>query len=101
MLWLSTLEHLLIYYRDFGHPLLTYSFPFAALLSHLLGICLWFGISEARFDGSCDNDDIEAGDRLDLCATDGPILAIVQVIVQLIAALWFTLVYFRREIKIE
>ena len=64
---------------------LGYVYPVIAFLSHLLGILIWAGISEAKFDGSCDPNlaDYDGG-KPNLCATHGPALAVVTIFAYLI-----------------
>lgn len=63
---------------------LGYLYPALALLFHLLGLVIWAGISEAKFDDDCKNDDFD-GSKPTLCATNGPALAVFTVIFYAIA----------------
>jgi len=63
---------------------LGFLYPGLALLFHFLGLIIWAGISEAKFDGDCQNDQFD-GSKPTLCATNGPALAVFTVVFYAIA----------------
>lgn len=74
---------------------LGYVYPVVPFISHLLGLVIWAGISEAKFDGDdCDNNEWE-GDKPTLCATHGPALAVFTVFVYFITAAVFIFIYMK------
>jgi len=95
--WMAFLSYVLCKGREWSHPMIVYSLPNMAWLFHLIAVICWTVISKARFRrGGCDNDDTDADEAYDVCSREGPIMAIVQLIIQIGAAVHFSLMYFKR-----
>lgn len=73
---------------------LAYIYPGLALLFHLLAVIIWAGISEAKFDGDCENDSFDGG-KPDLCATHGPALAVFTIFYYAISVGLFVFPYLK------
>ena len=73
---------------------LGYVYPIIPFISHLLGLLIWAGISEAKFDDDdCDNSMGLTGEKPTICATHGPALSIFTVFVYLITVVVFIFAY--------
>jgi hypothetical protein len=79
LMWFGVVYHLFAKVRDWGHPILNYTFPHLAWVVHLIAIIMWSVITKAKFadSGECDNDDVDSDEMLDVCVTVGPYIAIV------------------------
>jgi len=54
-------------------------------------------MSKVKFEqGDCDNEDIDADEKLDVCIKSGPIVTIFQLILQVIFAIYFSIIYYMR-----
>ena len=75
-----TIERILFHYckLDYGLNWLVYVFALLFWLSQSLAVLIWFGISGAEFQADCTYRPVST-DRWELCATDGPSIAIVTV----------------------
>jgi hypothetical protein len=94
---LATLFNAIFFKKDISHPMLNHALPHLAWIIHLVCIIVWATVGEVKFEmGSCDNDDTDADEKYDVCISLGPVLAIIQLIVQMVAAVWYTLVYHKR-----
>ena len=73
-----TIERVLYHYCkiDYGLNWLVYVFALIFWLAQALAVLLWFGLSGAEFQADCAYRPIST-DRWELCATDGPSIAIV------------------------
>lgn len=61
----------------------------------LTGMVVFFGVSQSNFVTSCSNHSYT--DKWDICAGDGPILAIVSTLVLFLAGVLFTYVFIGRK----
>ena len=72
---------------------LGYVYSVLPFISHLLGLVIWAGISEAKFDADdCDSTELD-GSKPTLCATHGPALAVFTVFVYAISVGVFIFAY--------
>jgi hypothetical protein len=97
---MCSLFYLFIFKRDFGFPVLNHIYPHLAWIFHLIAIICWFAITETEMQkkGECDNEDIDPDEKLDLCGTSGPVIAIVQLVVQVVFSFYYTFIYWKREV---
>lgn len=85
IVWILQVAFLLLAKQCFSRMRwLAYVFPALTLLFHLVGLIIWAGVSEAKFDGDCENSSFDGG-KPDICATNGPALAVVTVLICAIA----------------
>ncbi|OMJ85460.1 hypothetical protein SteCoe_13220 [Stentor coeruleus] len=71
--------------RKYGLPILNFIYPIAAMFCNMLATAVWFGITEAKFS-DCD-----------LCAENGPGLAVASQFFTIPMAGIFTVIYWRRD----
>ena len=97
MMWHNFLANSIVFSREWGIPLINYILPHLAWILHLAATICWSVVSKVKFEmGDCDNTDIDADEKLDVCIKAGPIIAIVQLVLQVIFAFYFSLVYYER-----
>ena len=54
-------------------------------------------MSEVKFDmGECENEDMDTTDQLDVCISVGPVLMFIQLLLQIVLAVYFTIIYYKR-----
>ena len=84
--------------RDVSHPILVYALPHLAWMLHLIAFICWAVMSKIKFRfEDCDNDeDTDTDEGLDVCIRGGPIISIFQLLIQVVAASYLTLVYWKR-----
>ena len=46
--------------------------------------------------GHCENDELDADEKADICVTTGPVLIVVQLLMQIFLAVYFSFIYFKR-----
>jgi hypothetical protein len=98
LFWMCCVIHLTCFKRDSGHPILNYVYPHLAWIVHLVAIIVWKVITEAKFEDKdeCDNKNFDDDEILEVCTTTGPYIAIAQLFVQFVGAVYFTFVYYKR-----
>ena len=95
--WVAYLLNALCAGRDLTHPIFVYMVPNMAWILHLIAVISWAAISEAKFKrGGCDNDDTDPDEAYDVCTREGPALAIAQLVLQIGAAIHFSIIYYKR-----
>ena len=67
----------------------------------MIALIVWSVKTEAHYIGTCDNTDLDHKDRADICATAGPVLSIIILIIQTIIAAYFTIIYYKRGESVE
>lgn len=97
ILWHNFFGYSILYSREWGHPRLNHALPHLAWILHLAAVICWAVVSEVKFEmGECENKDTALDEQLDICIHMGPILAFVQLIIQIIFAIYFSAIYSRR-----
>lgn len=100
VLWHNFLVNSILFSREWGHPILIYITPHVAWILHLAAVVCWSVISKVKFErGDCENVDVEPDERLDICIKSGPIIIIVQLILMVVFAIYFTFIYYNRKQK--
>ena len=99
--WASSVTYLILFRRDYAWPFATYMLPQIAWIVQLAGLIAWTSISDARYETieECDNDHVDPDDPYLVCVTYGPFYAIGQLGLQVFTAIYFTLVYYERQIE--
>lgn len=91
------LYNILHFKRDISHPVLVHGFAHLAWVIHLVAIICWTVMSRIKFKyDDCSNDDTDPDERYDVCIRAGPIISIIQLVVQMIAAIYLSIVYMKR-----
>ena len=86
-----------LYNREQGHPILNHALPHLAWILQLVAVITWSVLSEVKFErGDCENDDLDPDEQADVCITTGPILMIVQLFLQIMLAVYFSTIYYKR-----
>jgi hypothetical protein len=76
-----------------GPKWVPYLFPGLALVLNFLGIAAWGGASEAKFKDKDKCDVMSLADKEDICATDGPGLALFIFLFLILFSALFAVVY--------
>jgi len=64
-----------------NHPASFYTAAFGQHIFQVVATAIWFAYTEAEFDTDCDDEyDSDEEDRYNICAYDGPALAVVCII---------------------
>lgn len=64
-----------------NHPATLYVSAFGQHIFQVVATAIWFSYTEAEFDSDCDDTyDSDDDDRFNICAYDGPVLAVVCII---------------------
>lgn len=87
--------------KDAGWKWLTYSFLVLVPLAQLLAVAGFFGLSEAEFNGSCDNSIEDTNTKVKFCAGRGPILAIIGLLWSFITSAVLFVLYFKRPASVD
>jgi len=54
-------------------------------------------MSEVKFEfGDCENEDTDWDEAWDVCIREAPVLIIIQLFIQVVSAIYFTLIYYKR-----
>jgi len=54
-------------------------------------------MSEVEFKmDDCENDELAADEKADICVTSGPVISVVQLLIQIFLAVYFSLIYYKR-----
>jgi hypothetical protein len=94
LFWLEGLIYFAIK-REFGLPIVQYSWPVLTVLLHVIAMATWFIMSEAKFGNSCDV--FATDDDIDFCADKSPNFSIWSFICYFFSALFYILLYLRRR----
>ena len=87
-----------VYYAlgvEYGVPRVNYAWPVLALLSKLLGLVVWLGISQADLYSTCEA--VNVTDDLEFCVTDGFIYALWELFCMTISASFFIALFYSRR----
>jgi hypothetical protein len=77
-----------------NHPGVFYLAAFGQHAFQVIATAVWFDFSEAEFDADCDESpDFGEDDKYDICALDGPVLAIVSIMWSFFVWIAVTLIY--------
>ena len=84
-----------------NHPASFYTAAFGQHIFQVVATALWFGYTGAEFDADCDEAfDPQEEDRYDICAYDGPVLAVVCIIWSFFVFLGVSFIFkFGHELK--
>ena len=67
----------------------------------MTALIVWSAKTDANYAGECNNSDLDHKNKAAICATSGPVLSIIILIIQTINAVYFTLIYYNRGESIE
>lgn len=87
--------------KDAGWKWLTYSLLVILPLAQLLAVAGFFGLSEAEFNGSCDNAIEDTSTKAKFCAGRGPILAIIGLLWSFITSAVLFVLFLKRSPKVD
>lgn len=77
--------------------MLNHALPHLAWIIHLAASVMWILKSEVKFEfDGCDNDSVDPDERLDVCISTGPILMLVELLLLVFLAGYFSFIYYRR-----
>jgi hypothetical protein len=84
-----------------NHPASFYTAAFGQHIFQVVATAIWFAYTEAEFDADCDTDNGgDSEDRFDICAYDGPVLAVVCIIWSFFVFLGVSFIFkFGHELK--
>ena len=95
--WNSFFLYSIFFKREFGHPMLNHALPHLAWVLQLVAIASWAVMSEVEFKmDDCENDELAADEKADICVTSGPVISVVQLLIQIFLAVYFSLIYYKR-----
>lgn len=87
--------------KDAGWKWLTYVLLAVVPLAQLLAVAGFFGLSEAEFNGSCDNSIENTDTKVKFCAGRGPILAIIGLLWSFITSALLFVLFTKRPANVD
>ena len=93
----SFLGQALLFSREWAHPILVYGFAQLQWIFQLVAISSWAGLSEVKFEmDDCSNDDVDSDEAYDICIRAGPVISIVQLLIQVVIGCYFSVIFYKR-----
>lgn len=80
---------------EYGIPRLNYGWPVLALLTKVVGLIVWLGVSQADLYATCEASNVS--NSLQLCVTDGFVYALWQLFCMSISASFYIALYYSRR----
>jgi len=87
--------------KDAGWKWLTFSLLVIVPLAQLLAVAGFFGLSEAEFNGSCDNAIEDTSTKVKFCAGRGPILGIIGLLWSFITSAVLFVLYLKGPVSVN
>jgi hypothetical protein len=103
LLNLMVIERIVIYLmrRTFGVTYLVYIFSGVSVVMHIIAFAAWNSIIDPSYEGDCDEFTIGSTDTTEVCAMTGPKLAAANIVISLIAAVFFCVNFYRRDSELD
>ena len=97
LLLATFLGHALISSREWAHPVVVYGLAHLQWIFQLAAIAGWSSLSEVKFEmDDCSNDDVDSDEAYDICIRAGPVVSIMQLLIQVVVGCYFSVIYYNR-----
>ena len=101
VLMTAFLFQVLLFSKEWAHPVLVYGFAHLQWIFQLVAIVGWAAMSEVKFEmDDCKNDDVDSDEAYDICIREGPVISIIQLFIQVMVACYFSVIYYNRGISL-
>ena len=96
--WLQPTIHL-VAGKEYGYSFLNYLSGAMSFLFHFFATIIWFGVSQADFDLTCDKEEFDPRKKWSICALTGAQIAVANTAVYCVSYPLWAWVYYNRQGK--